>query len=85
MTGGQLFRKLQLETEPLPYLGDLMYWSFLSDLKKAADPAIEIEATAQPQIWPDRKISLTSLGEKLLAGGVDFQDCGATARWVGGV
>lgn len=85
MTGGQLFRKLQLEIEPLPYLGDLMYWSFLSDLKNAGDPAIETEVTAQPQIWPDRKISLTPLGEKLAAGHADFQSHGARARWVGGV
>lgn len=85
MTGGQLFRKLQLETEPLPYLGDLMYWSFLSDLENADDPAIETEVTAQPQVWPDRKILLTPLGEQLAAGRADFQSHGPRARWVGGV
>ncbi len=85
MTGSQLFRKLQLESEPLPYLGDLMYWSFLSDLEKAENPPIETEASAAPQIWPDRRVSLTLIGEELVAGGADFQALGAVPRWVGGV
>ncbi len=85
MTGGQLFRKLQLESEPLPYLGDLMYWSFLADLKKAEEPPIRTETNPKPQPWPERMISLTPLGEELVAGLADFQSHGAVARWVGGV
>lgn len=85
MTGGQLFRKLQLEVEPLPYLGDLMYWSFLVDLAKAGQPPIEVDANTRKRPWPDRKIALTQVGEDLLSGGADLQRLGAVPRWVGGV
>ncbi|TQV75865.1 DUF1835 domain-containing protein [Denitrobaculum tricleocarpae] len=85
MTGGQLFRKLQLEREPLPYLGDLMYWSFLANLNKAEKPPIKTGTNPKPQLWPDRKIFLTPLGKELVAGRSDFQSHGAVARWVGGV
>lgn len=85
MTGGQLFRKLQLETEPLPYLGDLMYWSFLVDLGRAGQSPIEVEADSRQQPWPDRKIILTQIGKDLLSGHADLQRLGAVSRWVGGV
>ncbi len=85
MTGEQLFRKLQLETEPLPYLGDLMYWSFLVDLGKAGQSPITVEASTRQQPWPDRKIALTQVGKELLSGHADLQRIGAVSRWVGGV
>lgn len=85
MTGVQLFRKLQLEIEPLPYLGDLMYWSFLVDLGKAGQSPIAVDANTRKRPWPDRKIALTQVGEDLLSGRTDLRRLGAVPRWVGGV
>lgn len=85
VTGAELFRKLHLEVEPLPYLGDLMYWSFLRDLNNAGNPPIRIAAETRRQPWPDRRLSLNSLGDELLKGHADFQSLGAVPRWIGGV
>lgn len=85
MTGGELFRKLLLEVEPLPYLGDLMYWSFLVDLAKAGQPPIEVDTKTRKRPWPERKVFLTPIGEDLLTGRADLQLLGAAPRWIGGV
>ncbi len=84
-TGAALFHKLHLNAEPLPYLGDLMYWSFLRDLSNAQHPPIRISEETRQQAWPKRQLSLTGVGEDLLQGRADFQAIGALPRWVGGV
>lgn len=84
-TGAALFRALHQGIEPLPYLGDLMYWSFLHDLSSAKQPPLMISDETRLQPWPKRQLSLTAVGEALLKGRADFQASGAAPRWVGGV
>lgn len=84
-TGGGLFHQLHLNAEPLPYLGDLMYWSFLRDLNNAQHPPLRVSEQTRQQAWPQRLLSLTEVGEDLLHGRADFQTIGALPRWVGGI
>ncbi|GAA0370672.1 hypothetical protein GCM10009092_38730 [Bowmanella denitrificans] len=56
-TCGKLFREITLVREPLPHLGDLMYWALLKHL--AAQGVIDIAADEQD--WPLRMASLQSV------------------------
>ncbi|WP_419904680.1 DUF1835 domain-containing protein [Kiloniella sp.] len=57
--GHKLFNVLMREREPLPFLGDLMFWSVLVELTKANKPLITYNKTTTPTPWPERQISLT--------------------------
>jgi hypothetical protein len=85
MEARELFRVLTIEREPLPFLGDLMYWRELDALSAAARPAIEAPSNETHGAWPHRSVRITDLGEKLLAGSEDWLSCGPPARFVGGV
>lgn len=79
----ELFVQVQAR-EPLPFLGDAMYWAELAWLE--AGGAIDAKAVADDphQAWPKCRVSLTDLGRRLLAGEADFLDR-APIRFVGGV
>lgn len=85
MTGGKLFGKLMREREPLPYLGDLMYWHELVDLKQATKPLLDYTPATPPQIWPDRLVHITRTGREVLAGKRSYLDLATRERWVGGI
>lgn len=81
LTGGKLYRRLTLEDEPLPYLGDLMYWHELAPLLEGG--AISTDA---PELeWRERPLQLTELGHDVLAGKADWLDHVSETRWVGGI
>lgn len=83
MPMGKVFAVLMMEREPLPFLGDMMFYALLRPLIDGPRPLID-QADAQ-LAWPQRTISLTALGEQVLAGqayGLDLIGC---ERWVGGV
>ena len=73
------------EREPLPFLGDLMFWDVLAELADAAQPAINAQSTEDHGRWPRRRMSLTETGRRLRAGEIDWLDCGPRPRFVGGV
>ncbi|WP_275794359.1 DUF1835 domain-containing protein [Aliiglaciecola sp. CAU 1673] len=50
---GKVFRALMLEKEPLPHLGDLMFWALLQNM--AACGQIKLEKSQAP--WPQRLLS----------------------------
>lgn len=79
LTAGKLFGRLALEVEPLPYLGDLMYWCDLSRL--VGGGAIE----ADERDWPQRQLQITPLGRACLEGQADWMDHVKTDRFVGGI
>ena len=81
-SGAALFREIHNRSEPLPFMGDLMFWHLLSDMRNAARPPIAAGGEAP---WPQRSIALTDTGRALLDGRQDWQLCGAAPRWVGGV
>jgi len=80
-SGGDMFRMLMIEAEPLPYLGDQMYWHELDRLVSGG--ALAIDDTGAD--WPKRMLSLTDLGRACLEGRVDWMDHAPSERYVGGI
>ncbi|MEH6565067.1 MAG: DUF1835 domain-containing protein [Halopseudomonas sp.] len=81
---GQVFSRLMREAEPLPYLGDLMFWWLLQPLLEGATPLLQIEKSHLK--WPQRPLRLTALGDAVLRGVADgFAARGRRDYWVGGV
>jgi len=83
LTVGQVFSELMLRKEPLPYLGDLMFWWLLQPLLSSATPLLQIDDPAPD--WPQRLLRLTALGEAVLACRADGFAARSTPYWVGGV
>jgi len=91
----RLFCFLTAEAEPLPYLGDLMFFSVLDELCRAREPALvllesEVEANdvKQDEVKQkevNKRYRLTSVGRQLLAQQLHWRDCGPHKRWLGGV
>lgn len=84
-TAGRVFGTLQGETEPLPFLGDLMLWAILSRMSSAARSAFAVDPATADSPWPQRRLVLTYDGHDVLARRLDWLACTPPARWVGGV
>lgn len=82
-TAGQLFRALMMEREPLPWLGDLMYWWLLQPLLGGDTPLLLADDSHTP--WPQRQLRLSSHGAAVLAGERDGFASRSRGYWVGGV
>lgn len=80
LTGGKIFGALMRTHEPLPYLGDLMYWYDLARLIEggaiAAGPGEEIH---------QREMTLTDLGQACIGGKADWMAHVKADRFVGGI
>ena len=93
LKGKELFAILTKEYEPLPYLGDLMYWYELSQFMKSEPTPIQYEKphdqktqnAKPPQPWPERIIHITDTGKKLLANRMNYLDLAPPPKWVGGI
>ena len=85
LTAGEVFRILCLEREPLPYLGDTMFWHELIDLGRSVTPLFDIAQDGVPSPWPKRRLSITDTGRQLLEGSLDFLSLYQGERWIGGV
>lgn len=83
-TVGQVFARLYGETEPLPFLGDLMFWAIVGTLATAPQPPLALGPEGEGG-WAGRSLALTPVGEELLAGGLDWMALAPPVRWVGGV
>jgi hypothetical protein len=92
----ELFRKAGIEAEPLPYLGDAMFWYLVHRLMIARVPALiwtdggsagssldQMQLLDQ-QSW-QRAVRLTEAGRTVLQGKRDFTSLDPMARWVGGM
>ncbi|GHC16860.1 DUF1835 domain-containing protein [Aidingimonas halophila] len=80
---GKAFSYLMREYEPLPYLGDLMFWWLIQPLVTAPQPALDITDTHLE--WPHRRLALMDLGREVLAGRRNWLAYAPGARWVGGI
>ncbi|WP_425055860.1 DUF1835 domain-containing protein [Pseudomonas abyssi] len=80
---GKVFAALMRNDEPLPYLGDLMFWWLLQPLLGGPTPLLQIDDSAAD--WPQRVIQLTPQGEAVLQGKADGFTSRANGYWVGGV
>ena len=82
LPAGRIFAALMREYEPLPWLGDLMFWRILDETAQTADPLLTI---APGEEWPRRMVSLTDTGRACLEGRIDYMELSPPERWVGGV
>lgn len=80
---GRVFAELMARREPLPCLGDMMFHALLRPLIDAPTPLLDEADTHLA--WPQRRLSLTALGRRVLAGEAYWLDQAAPERWVGGV
>ncbi|HEY9708088.1 MAG TPA: hypothetical protein V6D48_07765, partial [Oculatellaceae cyanobacterium] len=85
MAVGKLFGTLVLEKEPLPYLGDTMYWHVLTEMLQSNRPPFEITTESIEQPWYKRVLQLTETGRALVRGEVNWLEIGSCDRWVGGI
>ena len=76
---GRVFARLIEDLDPLPYLGDAMFWPLLAGLAEAELPALTAFSD-----WHD-DVRLTDFGQGLLAGQVNWLDHNRLDRWVGGL
>jgi hypothetical protein len=79
----RLFVILVQEKEPLPYLGDTMYWRILDNLHQSEHPPFEITGETRELPWPQRVLKLTEMGRALLYGEVNWQDIQSCDRPLG--
>ena len=82
---GEVFRDLQLEREPLPWLGDLMLGSMVEAMKRATRPVFTWAFEDEDRRWYRERLTITELGRAVLAGAVDWLSLEPPERWLGGV
>ncbi|MGD9883878.1 MAG: hypothetical protein AB7U95_27570 [Reyranella sp.] len=80
----ELFNDTQAR-DPLPYTGDLFFWSIVRDLLAAPRPPIAVHGSTRRLAWRRRVIRLTPIGKALLDGRRDWQAERPAGRWVGGI
>lgn len=84
-TAGRVFGVLTRETEPLPFLGDLMLWAVIAAMNRAERPPFAVDPATALEPWPHRRLVLTYDGHDVLDRRVDWLACRPPERWVGGV
>ncbi|MGH1341908.1 MAG: DUF1835 domain-containing protein [Nannocystales bacterium] len=77
---GSLFRALRT-VEPLPFLGDAMWWWEVRELEAGG----ALSLTRNDEAWPGWGIALTDLGHGLLENRADWIRESGRTRWLGGV
>jgi len=85
LSAGQLFNKLTHEKEPLPWLGDVMYWYIVNSMLLVQQAVINVASTDLNKPWPQRQLSITPLGKDVLAGKLDWLALNPPQRWLGGI
>ncbi len=84
-TAGRIFGLLMRDKEPLPWLGDIMFWYILESMTQATTPAIAINTNQAEEEWPQRQITITKAGLALLSEKHDWLALNPPERWLGGV
>lgn len=83
LTVGQAFAYLLESYDPLPYLGDLMFWWLIQPLVHSPSAALVLSEAYQP--WAQRRLALTELGRDVLEGHRNWMNYVPTERWIGGI
>ncbi|WP_194856702.1 DUF1835 domain-containing protein [Alloalcanivorax venustensis] len=84
ITVGEVFRDLTREREPLPYLGDTMFWWMMQPLMGGERPLLTSDH-GEDTPWQDRSLHITSHGHAVLSGHNNWLDTHPGRRWVGGI
>ncbi len=84
-TAGQLFGELMRVRDPLPWLGDIMYWFILQSMMQVSQAVFEISKDDLKKPWQHRLLSITDNGKKVLAGAHSWLSLDPPDRWLGGI
>ncbi len=80
---GRVYAELMERREPLPYLGDIMFYAVIRPLIDADEPLV---AESDPDIeWPRRLLTLTRFGLEIIKGQAYWPDYASQKKWIGGV
>ncbi len=82
---GKIFGHLMRTYDPLPYLGDLMFWADVQRMMECYDPLFTITSNDPGQNWAEQTITLTETGKATLAGKTSFLENFTGIRWIGGI
>ena len=83
-TIGDIWRSLQTELEPLPFLGDTMFLHIIDDMGRANAAVYERSVVDPDRRFSDR-LAITQTGREVLRGVTDWISLRPPVRWVGGV
>ena len=85
LTIGKTFGHMMRTYDPLPYLGDLMFWADVQRMMTCVDPLFTITSDDKDANWAERTLTLTDTGHQTLAGQRNYLDNFTGTRWVGGI
>lgn len=83
-TVGDIWRILQAELEPLPFLGDTMFLHILHEMGPANPSVYERSVLDSDRPFSDR-LTITQTGRDVLHGVTDWLSLQSPIRWLGGV
>ncbi len=83
--GQDLFQTLIHERDPLPYLGDTLYWFVLQQLLDSPQPPLAVQLETMDLPWSQRRFDITPLGLALLSKKQHWRSLQTCDRWLGGV
>ncbi|MFJ5483792.1 DUF1835 domain-containing protein [Pectobacterium actinidiae] len=83
ITFRRVFNELTRVREPLPFLGDMMFYSLMRPLIDTEQPLL-VELDVHKE-WTERTLTITQLGREVLTGLVYWPDYATHERWIGGV
>jgi len=83
-TVGDMWRILQAELEPLPFLGDTMFLHILDEMGRAKPTVYERSALDPDRPFNDR-LTITQTGREVLRGVTDWLSMQPPVRWLGGM
>jgi hypothetical protein len=79
-----MWRILQAELEPLPFLGDTMFLHILDEMGRA-NPAVYERSELDPDRPFGDRLTITQTGHEVLLGVTDWLSLHPPVRWLGGV
>jgi hypothetical protein len=85
LTVNQIWYRLMMEREPIPWLSDLLFRFIVENMKRVQEPPFIGRFDGADHRWPEERLSITPLGRAVLAGEVDWMSLRPPARWLGGV
>ncbi|WP_232365984.1 DUF1835 domain-containing protein [Methylocystis silviterrae] len=84
-TVAEMYSRLMMEREPLPWLTDLMILFMVERMKRVTEPVFTGAFEGEERRWPKERLTITPLGRAVLTGSVDWLSLRPPARWLGGV
>lgn len=84
-TGGQLFGQLMRKRDPLPWLGDIMYWHILHEMTQASHKVFTQEEYDLNKPWPKKLFTITDAGKNIISNQQNWLSLNPPERWWGGL